>query len=52
MAQDLLVWAAYRDAKTVWRIEPRLVEALADCPWPDETPMTAIRLPSRCPVLE
>ncbi len=52
MAEDLLVWAAYRDAKTIWRIEPRLVEALADCPWPDETPMTAIRLPSRCPVLE
>jgi hypothetical protein len=52
MAEDLLVWAAHRDAKTVWRIEPRLVEALSDCPWPDETPMTAIRLPSRCPVLE
>ncbi len=52
MAEDLLVWAAYRDAKTVWRIESRLVEALADCPWPDEAPMTAIRLPSRCPVLE
>lgn len=52
MAEDLLVWAAYRDAKTVWRIEPRLVEALSDCPWPDETPMTAIRLHSRCPVLE
>ncbi|MBZ0159122.1 hypothetical protein [Candidatus Methylomirabilis sp.] len=52
MAEDLLVWAAYRDAKTVWRIEPCLFEALSDCPWPDETPMTAIRLPSRCPVLE
>lgn len=52
IAEDFLVWAAYRDAKTVWRIEPRLVEALSDCPWPDETPITAIRLPSRCPVLE
>ncbi|MBZ0170288.1 MAG: hypothetical protein K8F29_12710 [Kofleriaceae bacterium] len=52
MAEDLLVWAAYRDAKTVWRIEPCLLDALSDCPWPDETPMTAIRLPSRCPVLE
>lgn len=52
MAEDWLVWAAYRDAKTVWRIEPCLFEALSDCPWPDETPMTAIRLPSRCPVLE
>jgi hypothetical protein len=52
MAEDLLVWAAYRDAKTVWRIEPHLLDALSDCPWPDETPMTAIRLPSRCPVLE
>jgi hypothetical protein len=52
MADDLLVWAAYRDAKTVWRIEPCLLDALSDCPWPDETPMTAIRLPSRCPVLE
>jgi len=52
MAEDLLVWAAYRDAKTVWRIEPCLLDALSDCPWPDETPMTTIRLPSRCPVLE
>jgi len=52
LAEDWLVWAAYRDAKTVWRIEPCLFEALSDCPWPDETPMTAIRLPSRCPVLE
>jgi hypothetical protein len=52
IAEDWLVWAAYRDAKTVWRIEPCLFEALSDCPWPDETPMTAIRLPSRCPVLE
>ena len=52
MTEDLLVWAAYRDAKTVWRIEPCLLDALSDCPWPDETPMTAIRLPSRCPVLE
>ena len=52
MAEDWLVWAAYRNAKTVWRIEPCLIEALSDCPWPDETPMTAIRLPSRCPVLE
>lgn len=52
MAENLLVWAAYRDAKTVWRIEPCLLDALSDCPWPDETPMTAIRLPSRCPVLE
>lgn len=52
IAEDLLVWAAYRDAKTVWRIESCLFDALSDCPWPDETPMTAIRLPSRCPVLE
>lgn len=51
-AHDLLVWAAYRDAKTIWRIDPRLLEALSGCPWPDETPMAAIRLPSRCPVLE
>src|SRR5574337_1929976 len=52
IAEDLLVWAAYRDAKTVWRIESCLFDALSDCAWPDETPMTAIRLPSRCPVLE
>ncbi len=52
VAEDWLVWAAYRDAKTVWRIEPCLFDALSGCPWPDETPMTAIRLPSRCPVLE
>ena len=32
MAEDLLVWAAYRDAKTVWRIEPCLLDALSGRP--------------------
>jgi len=45
------VWAAYREAKTIYHIEPALADCLARSPWPDKTPAAALRLPSRCPVL-
>ncbi len=45
------VWAAYREAKVIYTIEPALAECLARSPWPDKTPAAALRLPSRCPVL-
>ncbi len=45
------VWAAYRADKTIYEIEPALVECLSRSPWPDDTPTAAVRLPSRCPVL-
>jgi hypothetical protein len=45
------VWAAYRETKTLYEIEPALAECLSRSPWPERTPMAALRLPSRCPVL-
>jgi hypothetical protein len=45
------VWAGYRQAKTIYEIEPRLAQCLARSPWPAETPTAALRLPSLCPVL-
>ena len=45
------VWAAYRQTKTVYEIEPQLADCLARSSWPAETPTTALRLPSFCPVL-
>ena len=45
------VWAAYRESKTTYTIEPALADCLGRSPWPDKTPTAALRLPSRCPVL-
>ena len=45
------VWAAYREGKAIYTIEPALADCLARSPWPDRTPTVALRLPSRCPVL-
>jgi hypothetical protein len=45
------VWAAYRESKTIYEIEPALAECLARSEWPETTPLAALRLPSRCPVL-
>jgi hypothetical protein len=45
------VWAAYRQSKTIYAIEPLLAECLARSLWPAETPTAALRLPSLCPVL-
>jgi len=51
LANSVACWAAYREAKTLYRVEPLLAEALARTPWPDRIPTEALRLPSRCPVL-
>jgi hypothetical protein len=51
LAQSVATWAAYREAKTIYRVEPLLAETLARTPWPDQVPTEALRLPSRCPVL-
>jgi hypothetical protein len=45
------VWAAYREAKNIYEIEPTLAACLARSPWPEQTPAQALRLPSRCPVI-
>ena len=45
------VWAAYRNAKTIYEIDALLAECLGRSPWPEATPTAALRLPSRCPVL-
>jgi hypothetical protein len=51
LAQSVATWAAYREAKTLYRVEPVLAEALARTPWPEQVPTEALRLPSRCPVV-
>ncbi|MBI4560551.1 MAG: hypothetical protein HY724_00795 [Candidatus Rokubacteria bacterium] len=51
LAQSVATWAAYREAKTCYRVEPVLAEALGRTPWPVQVPTEALRLPSRCPVL-
>jgi hypothetical protein len=45
------VWAAYRQSKTIYEIEPALAQCLGRSPWPAETPAAALRLPSRCPIV-
>jgi hypothetical protein len=51
LVNTIHVWAAYREAKNIYEIEPTLAECLARSPWPEQTPTQALRLPSRCPVL-
>ncbi|MBI4573011.1 MAG: hypothetical protein HY713_06955 [candidate division NC10 bacterium] len=51
LAHSVATWAAYREAKTIYHVEPLLAEALAHTPWPEQVPTEALRLPSRCPVL-
>jgi len=46
------VWAAYRESKTIYQVEPYLIECLSRTPWPDGVPAEAIRLTSYCPILE
>ena len=36
------VWAAYRESKTIYEIEPSLMACLEDTPWPVETPTAAL----------
>jgi hypothetical protein len=51
LANSVACWAAYRESKTVYAVEPLLADALARTAWPDAVPTEALRLPSRCPVL-
>jgi hypothetical protein len=37
------VWAAYRNAKTIYEIDALLAECLARSPWPEATPTAALR---------
>lgn len=46
------VWAAYRESKSIYQVEPYLIECLARTPWPDSVPVEAIGLTSYCPILE
>ena len=51
LAATVACWAAYREAKTIYRVEPALAECLTRTPWPGHVPTEALRLPSRCRVL-
>ena len=51
MINTFHVWAAYREAKTIYEVEESLTECLSRTPWPDRTPIEALRLQSICPVL-
>jgi hypothetical protein len=51
LVNTIHVWVSYRDAKTIYHIEPALAECLGRSPWPEGTPAAALRLPSRCPIL-
>jgi hypothetical protein len=51
LGNTLHVWAAYRESKTIYEVEPALAECLSRSPWPRQTPTAALRLRSRCPVL-
>jgi hypothetical protein len=50
LANTIHTWAAYRQSKTIYEIDPALAECLARSPWPAATPTEALRLPSLCPV--
>jgi len=51
MLNTIHVWAAYRESKNIYEVEPYLAECLSRTPWPDRTPVEALRLRSMCPVL-
>ncbi|MDO8432295.1 MAG: hypothetical protein Q7S58_07780 [Candidatus Binatus sp.] len=48
---SLVCWAGWRESKPVYSIEPALAQCLSNTPWPEQTPLAALRLPSRFPVL-
>jgi hypothetical protein len=52
LANSIHVWAAYRESKAIYRIEPSLAEYLKHSPWPSRIPVEAFRLPGRCIILE
>jgi hypothetical protein len=51
VAVSLHVWAAYRESKTIFEVEPQLAECLTRTTWPTDTPTAALALRSLCPVL-
>ena len=51
MANSIHVWAAYREAKTIYRVEPSLTSCFAHTFWPEAAPTEALRLPSRCTIV-
>jgi hypothetical protein len=51
LCNTIHVWAAYRADKTIYEVEPLLADCLERSAWPETTPVAALRLPSRCPVL-
>jgi hypothetical protein len=42
MINTFHVWAAYREAKTIYEVEESLTECLFRTPWPDRTPIEAL----------
>ena len=52
MANSIHVWAAYREAKTIYRVERSLTSCFAHTFWPEAAPTEALRPPSRCTIVE
>lgn len=53
MCHEVSALAAYRDAKTIWRIDPDLAAALKETRWPGDTPAEALRyIPTRSVVID
>jgi hypothetical protein len=46
------VWAAYRESKIIYRVEPFLSECLSRSAWPCHVPTEALRLSGRCVIIE
>ena len=44
LAASVACWAAYREAKTIYHVDPALAECLAHTPWPEHVPAEALRL--------
>jgi hypothetical protein len=52
IANSIQVWPAYQESKTIYQVETHLASCFAHTPWPDNAPAEALRLLSRCVVLE
>jgi hypothetical protein len=52
LGNTVLVWAAYRESKIIYRVDPFLAECLSRSAWPDHVPTEALRLSGRCVILE
>jgi hypothetical protein len=51
-AVDLLVFGAYRNTKTVYEVDPVLMDAISGSKWPDKLPCEAIQIPKNGMVLD